>query len=304
MNESSAAAYTALVTGATGYIGSNVARRLVAEGWNVHVIARQASKLTLLQPVIDAVTIHRHDGSMEGMLSIMELASPDIVFHLAAFASVYHSPQDIAPMLTSNILFGTQLVEAMIASGSHLLINTGTYSQHYDNKEYSPSSLYDATKEAFNDILAFYTETTSLKAITLELYDNYGPGDPRSKIMALLQKAARENKSLMMTPGEQLIELVYIDDIVDAFEMCAHRLLTEPSVKEEVYSLSSQDPIRLKDLVQLFEKVSDCRLPIQWGGRPYRPREIMIPWNKGKSLPGWRAKVPLTEGMKKVMESP
>lgn len=303
MNESSAAAYTALVTGATGYIGSNVARRLVAKGWNVHVIARQNSKLTLLQPVIDAVTIHHHDGSTEGMFSILERAAPDVVFHLAAFASVYHSPKNISPMLTSNILFGSQLVEAMIAGGSHLLINTGTYSQHYDNKAYSPSSLYDATKQAFKDIVTFYAETTPLKVITLELYDTYGPGDPRPKIMTMLQKSARENKPLAMTPGEQLIDLVYIDDIADAYEMCAQRLLTEPSLKDEVYALSSQRPVRLKDLVGLFEKVSGCRLPLQWGGRPYRPREIMIPWNKGKSLPGWRAKVPLEEGIKKVMES-
>lgn len=299
-NESSK---VALVTGATGYVGSNVARRLASNGWKVHVVARKGSKLTLLQEILGSVTFHRHDGSTESMFSILENTSPDVVFHLASFASVSHSPEDIESMLTSNIIFGTQLAEAMIANSAYLLINTGTYSQHYANKEYSPSSLYDATKQAFKDIVTFYTETTPLRVITLELFDNYGPGDPRPKIMALLQKAVREKKPFAMTRGEQLLDMVYIDDIVDAFEWSAECLLKEQALKDEVYSLSSLKPISLKGLVQVFENVAGCKLPIQWGGRSYRPREIMVPWNKGTNLPGWKAKVSLEEGIKKVIDS-
>lgn len=302
MDEHSAESYTALITGATGYIGSNVVRRLAEKGWKVHVIARETSKLTLLQPVNKKVRINRHDGSTEEMFSILDRVRPDVVFHLAAIANVVHSPKQIVPMLTSNILFGTQLVEAMIAAGSYLLVNTGTYSQHYGQKPYSPSSLYDATKQAFKDILTFYTETTPLKAVTLELYDNYGPGDPRNKIMSLLLKSAKDNQPLAMTPGEQLIDLVYIDDIVDAYELCAHRMLTERSLKNEVYALSSQNPIRLKDVVETFEKVCGCPLPVQWGARPYRQREIMVPWNQGNRLPGWKAKVALEVGIRKMLD--
>ncbi|KRF18686.1 NAD-dependent epimerase/dehydratase family protein [Paenibacillus sp. Soil787] len=292
---------TAIVTGATGFIGSNVVRLLAADGWNVHVIVRNASKLTLLKEVSEYVSIHRHDGSTEQLFEIIKQAAPDIVFHLAAFASVTHRPEDTVSMLQSNIVFSTQLVEAMLANHLYSLINTGTFSQHWDNKAYSPSSLYDATKQAFRDILTFYTETTPLKVITLELYDNYGPGDPRSKIMTLLKRSAADGKPLVMSPGEQLVDIVYIDDVVDAYITAAKRLLTIQTVKDEVFAISSGHPIRLRDLVQVFEQVAGCRLQIEWGGRPYRKREIMIPWNQGEILPNWTAKVSLEEGIGRFM---
>jgi nucleoside-diphosphate-sugar epimerase len=249
------------------------------------------------------VNIHRHDGSTEQLFEIIKHAAPNIVFHLAAFASVTHTPEDIVSMLQSNIVFGTQLVESMLANHVYSLINTGTFSQHCDNKVYSPSSLYDATKQAFKDILTFYTETTPLKVITLELYDNYGPGDPRSKIMTLLKRAVMNGKSLDMSPGEQLVDIVYIDDVVDAYLTAAERLVTIQEVKDEVYAISSGNPIRLKDLVQAFEQATGRRLQIVWGGRPYRKREIMVPWNQGTTLPNWEAKVSLQEGIKRFMNS-
>ncbi|WP_199621668.1 NAD-dependent epimerase/dehydratase family protein [Paenibacillus alkalitolerans] len=300
INNGKSSSLTALVSGATGYVGSHLARRLSANGWKVHVIARNGSNLTMLHQARDSITVHRHDGSTESMFAIMEQAAPDVVFHLASFAPIPHTPAHIVPMLHSNIVFGTQLVEAMIATGVHRFINTGTFSQHYDNVFYSPASLYDATKQAFKDILTFYTETTALQAITLELHDIYGPGDSRPAIIPILQKAASEQKPVAMTLGEQLVDMVYIDDIADAYELAAVRLFTRQEVKDEVYSVSSQNPIRLKDLVEVFENVTGCRLTVQWGAQSYLSREIIVPWTKGKNLPGWRAKVSLEEGIKKA----
>jgi nucleoside-diphosphate-sugar epimerase len=293
-------ARTALVTGATGYIGSHVARRLAARGWTVHAVARPNSSLKLLRESIDRIEVHRHDGSTEHLIAIVGRSAPDVVFHLAAVSTVRHTPGLIVPMLQSNVVFGTQLLEAMTAHGVSRLINTGTYSQHYDNREYGPSSLYDATKQAFRTILQYYAETTPLHSITLELFDNYGPGDPRPKIMSLLQRTAREGETLAMTPGEQLIDLVYIDDVAEAYALAAERLLSGDAGKDETFAVSSGRPIRLRELVRVYERVTGCRLSIEWGGRPYRMREIMVPWNKGKPLPGWKPAVSLEEGIRRT----
>lgn len=291
----------ALITGATGFIGSHLSRWLVKNGWKVHIITRPNSNVFLLNDILESLSVHEHDGSTERMFTILQEVRPDMVFHLASFSQTTHKPKDIVKMLNSNVVFGTQLVEAMINSGVHHLINTSTCLQHFENNIYSPTCLYAATKQAFEDILTYYTETTPLQVVTLKLFNCYGPNDPRSRILSLLQKAAKENKTLSLSPGEQFLDLVYIDDISEAYISASELLLKGHSCKNEVYSISSKNPIRLKELVKVFEAVTGTNLQILWGGRSYHIREAMTPWNIGKPLPNWEPKITLKEGIKRLV---
>src|SRR5690606_40584249 len=76
------------------------------------------------------------------------------------------------------------------------LINTSSYSQHVNQEHYNPNSLYAATKQAYEDILRFYS--TKLNIINLVLFDNFGPNDPRPKIMNLLYKSLVEKSTLLI----------------------------------------------------------------------------------------------------------
>lgn len=286
-----------LVTGATGFVGSHLAKRLVHDGCSVHLIVRSQSNLQQIKPLLDKVTLHEHDGSTERMHEIMGEVSPSIVFHLASLFLAQHEPANITALVGSNVLFATQLVDAMAARGISYLVNTGTSWQHFENKTYSPVNLYAATKQAFETILQYYVEATTLKVITLKLYDTYGPNDPRHKLFALLCRVAEEQTPLAMSPGEQLVDMVYIDDVVDAFTIAGERLLAGNVNLHESYAVSSGNQIKLKDLVDLYVQVVGQKLPIAWGGRPYRSREVMIPWNGGALLPGWKPGINLEEGI-------
>ncbi len=189
------------------------------------------------------------------MLDILCKSKPVIVFHLASLFLVQHQSNEIESLIKSNILFGAQLVEAMVKKETYKLVNTGTSWQHYNNEDCGPVNLYSATKQAFEAILKFYAEATPLKAITLKLFDTYGPNDPRPKLFNLLKKVAEEQKPLAMSPGEQLIDIVYIDDVVDAFIIAAERLLNDKVEHYEDYAVSSGSPIKLRDLVKIYEEV-------------------------------------------------
>lgn len=277
----------ALLTGATGFVGSNLTRRLVKDGWDVHIIVRPGSDLSQVKRILHQITVHEHCGSSDNMLSIMQVASPDIVFHLASLFLSGHQPKDIGPLIGSNILFGTQLVEAMVNSDVYKLVNTGTSWQHFQNENYNPVNLYSATKQAFEDILRYYTEASHLKVITLKLFDTCGPDDPRPKLVNLLKKAAETGETLNMSPGEQLIDLIHINDVVEAFVLSADRLRTEVLVKQEVYGVGTGEPISLRSLVGIYENSIDAKIKINWGSRPYRDREVMKPWDCFEKVPGW-----------------
>ena len=94
----------ALVTGGTGFVGANLVRRLMNDGWETHVLARPNSDLSMLADVTAAIQVHIHDGSTERLIAIMQQASPQIVFHLASLFRAHHTPQDIEPLIHSNLL--------------------------------------------------------------------------------------------------------------------------------------------------------------------------------------------------------
>lgn len=293
----------ALVTGATGYIGSNLAKRFVAEGWDVHVIVRPTAKLDALDPILPSITIHRHDGSTSDMIRLVGNVRPDVVFHLASLFLAQHRAEDVEALISSNLLFSTQLAEAMAANQVKHLINTSTSWQHYENAEYNPVNLYAATKQAFEDILAYYIDAHGLRVMTLALFDTYGPDDHRPKLISLLWKTALNQEALAMSPGGQLIDLVHIEDVIDAFLHSAD-LVIEQHEGHMRYGISSGKPIRLIDLVAAFEEVTGLKLPIAWGSRLYRPREVMVPWTNYMTLPGWEPRVPFAKGIQQTFPEP
>jgi nucleoside-diphosphate-sugar epimerase len=286
----------ALVTGATGYLGSSLIKRLLAEGWDVHVIVRMNSTLGTVDPIRPSITVHQHDGSTGNMIRLVGAARPEVVFHLASLFLAQHRSEDVEALISSNLLFSTQLAEAMVANQVKQLINTSTSWQHYENAEYNPVNLYAATKQAFEDILAYYIEAYGIKVTTLALFDTYGPDDPRAKLISLLWKTAITQQPLAMSPGEQMIDLVHVDDVMSAYTIAANASLRQET-GHTCYGISSGSPMRLIDLVAVFERVTNISLPITFGGRPYRDREVMRSWQDYASLPGWSPRIQLSEGI-------
>lgn len=300
---SNSAQQVALITGATGFIGLHLTKRLISSGWEVHSIVRANSNLDGLKQVSNHKNIiHCHSEVASNMSDIIASVKPTVVFHLASLFLAQHEYEDISRLIESNIMFGTQLVDAMVKNQVFNLINTGTSWQHYHNEEYNPVCLYAATKQAFESMLTYYQRTTSLKVITLKLFDTYGPGDTRKKLFTLLKSTADNNAFLTMSAGEQLIDLVYIDDVIDAYLLAAKYLLSNNAQFLGDYAIISGNAISLKDLVTLYEKILGKKLNIDWGGRPYRDREVMVPWRNGRRLPAWEAKVQLIEGIRKILE--
>lgn len=288
----------ALVTGATGFVGSHLARRLVREGWQVHILSRTGSRLPDV-PEFAHVTNHVHEGSTESMVRCLAQAKPDVVFQLASLFLSQHASNDIESLIQSNVLFGNQLLEAMKVNEVCCLVNTGTSWQHYNNENYNPVCLYAATKQAFEAILEYYVQACDMKAITLKLFDTYGPDDPRPKLFYLLSKAAKSGEPLDMSPGEQLIDLVYIDDVVEAYLLAAIRLLDGNVSQHECYAVSSGQPMPLRKLVDLYAEVNKQTVSVNWGARPYRYREVMVPWINCQGIEGWKPKITIAVGIQR-----
>ena len=295
--------HKALITGATGYIGAKLCQRLMAAGWQVDVLVRKTGR-PLTEELARKGGLHIYDGSAQSALDAVAVAKPDVVFHLASLFIAEHQSDQITDLINSNLLFGTHLAEACARNGVKRFINTGTSWQHYRSDGYDPVCLYAATKQAFEDILDFYADAFDMHVITLKLFDTYGPDDPRPKLVNLLVKTMKSGESLGMSPGNQVLDLVHIDDVTRAFVVCAQQLLDSASCHHHArYSVSSGAPLSVRQLVAVLEQVSGKAINVSFGARPYRGREVMFPWQGGQQLPGWQATTDTRAGLASMLSS-
>ena len=283
------------VTGATGFVGSNLIRTLVEKGHEVTAVVRPSSK----PGAINGVPVVTYDRTAESLIQGFAGRSFDLVFHVASLFLAEHQSSDIEGLVASNVLFGTHLLEAMSKSKIPFLVNTGTNWQNYHSAADRPSCLYAATKQAFEAIVSFYTDAEPVRAITLRLTDTYGPGDKRIKLFHHLHQAAQTGKSLAMSAGQQKLDLIFIQDAISAYLQAADRLQSgETKNPHEVFFVSSGNFVRLRDLVEEYQKILGRPIPVEWGGRQYRKREIMEPLEDGPRLPGWAPRTTLDKGLR------
>jgi len=289
-----------LVTGATGYVGGELTRALAAKGHDVTIVARDPSRAAF-GPSVKVAAL---DGSAEAISRAVADCQPEVVFHVASAVLIEHKAEQVAELIAANITFPTQLLEAMREHGCDRLVNTSTSWQHFDGEDrYSPTNLYAASKAAFEDIAQFYVEAHGLKLATLKLFDVYGPRDPRGKLVPLLLRLLKSGEGLGMSPGEQVLDMVFIDDVVDAYLAAAEALLGQSRPGATTYAVRSGEDHRLKDIVASFEKAAGRSLNITWGGRPYRAREVMRPWVGRAAVPVWRPRTSLTDGLARVIRA-
>ncbi|RZJ47483.1 MAG: NAD(P)-dependent oxidoreductase [Brevundimonas sp.] len=273
---------TALITGATGFIGGALTRRLLADGWTAHAILRPDSVLDIEHP---ALTAHRLNSAAE-IAPVVNETRPDCVFHLASLFLAEHQPSQINALVESNVTFGVHLAEAAASAGVAAFINTGTAWQHFEQRPYEPTNLYAATKQAFEDILRYYHSAHGLPCVTLRLYDTYGVGDKRRKLMQILIDTAQSGAVIEMSPGDQIVDLSHVDDIVSAFLLAAQRTRESQTPLWESFLLSGER-YSVKALVEVVAQALDKPIAASFGGRPYRAREVMEPIAATEQLPGW-----------------
>lgn len=283
-----------LITGATGFIGGRLTARLVRDGRGVAAVVRAGSDVSRLPSGVQAI---EHDGDVAALTAAIAGWRPQLAFHLASLYLADHRPSDVGALVASNITFAAGLAEALTAAGVTRLVNTGTAWQHFGTSAYLPVNLYAATKQAAGDLLRFYHDAHCLSVVTLKLFDSYGPGDTRRKLIQLLVDAARSGEMLGMSPGEQVVDLTHVDDLVEAFLMAGERVLADDDPRWEEFFVGGER-MTVRALAALVADVLDMPGKAQFGARPYRVREVMCPPDAAPLLPRWTPRIGLEAGIR------
>jgi dolichol-phosphate mannosyltransferase len=299
----------ALVTGASGFVGANLARRLLRDGHEVHLLLRHAQipwRLTEIQ-----AEVHRHSVDLEdrdAVAAAVAAIRPERVFHLAAYGA-YSSQSDIHRMVQTNIAGTVNLVEACLVSGCAVIVNTGSSSEYgfadhapAETERVEPNSHYAVTKVAATQYCRYTARQRDLHLPTLRLYSVYGPYEEPSRLMpTLIARGLRGELPPLVDPTIAR-DYVYIDDVCDAYLLAATRPSSEPGA---IYNVGTGVQTSLAELVTLSRAILPITVVPVWGSMPNRQWDTTV-WvadsRKIHDELGWQPRHTLEQGFRRMVD--
>lgn len=284
----------ALVTGATGYSGSRLCRHLADRGWSVDALVRPGSDVERAGGLPGAGR-HVVGDPARDLEPLVAEVRPDAVFNLAASPPAAGA---VDGLVTSNVGFAAHLGAALEKNPATVLVHAASWWEWNAEGTFAPANLYAATKAAGRMILETAARAAPFAMASLVLHDVYGPGDWRSKVVDLLLRAAMTGEGLELSPGEQEIELVHVDDVASAFETAARRLIDGGTPRTPaIYSVVSGAPLTVRALAGAVEAAAGRPVGAKWGARPYASNTPMKPGPMAPAVPGWTPAIGLSEGL-------
>jgi nucleoside-diphosphate-sugar epimerase len=294
-----------LLTGAAGFVGANLARRLLRDGHEVHVLVSPGHRTWRLGDVLDDVRRHQADlRDADAVTRVVAIVRPEWVFHLATHGA-YSWQTDVRSIVETNVLGTVHLVEACLKSGVETLVNTGSSSEYgwkdhapAESEWLEPNSTYGVAKACATLFCNQTARANRVKMPTLRLYSIYGPFEEPNRFMPALVVHGLEGRHPPLASPSSARDYVYIDDAVDAYLALAIARLSDPGA---IYNLGTGVQTTIREAVEFAGEVFAYRDRPVWGSMPDRPWDTSV-WvadsRKIQQELGWRPRHGLAEGLR------
>ena len=303
------AAKRVLLTGGTGFVGANLARRLARDGHEVHLLVRPAENRWRLTAIEDQVRLHL--ARLEERALVEEVVSrvdPEWVFHLAAYGA-YSSQRDVETIVTTNFNGTVHLVEACLNTGCEVLVNAGTSSEYgyqdhppVESELPRPNSHYAVTKAAATLYCRFTAEVARRRLVTLRLYSVYGPWEEPTRFLPTLLVHARKGELPPLVTPQVARDFVYVDDAVEAFVLAATQPVEESG---PVLNVATGIQTTVAEVVELVRARFALAVEPVWGSMPDRDWDTHTWVGDARAIDaalGWRPKWDLEAGLARFAE--
>ena len=300
-----------LVTGASGFIGSHLTRRLVALGAQVHAVTSTVSSVypTRIIDLRQSLTLHEANLIDRGALDVVVAeAEPEYVFHLGAYTHVGKSWQRIDECIQVNVQGTVNLLMALASQGYRRFINTGTSEIYGDidvpfreDGPVHPISPYSVSKHAAEQYCRLFADARHWPIVMVRPFNAYGPAQTPDRVIPEIITRAVQRQPLRMTKGVQTREFNYVDDLVDGFLLMA----TTDGIEGELFNLGCGEEVSMRDLTTRILDLMGNPIEAEFGAMPERPTEIMRMYcdaTKARERLGWQPRTTLDEGLAKTIE--
>jgi UDP-glucose 4-epimerase len=278
----------ALITGATGMIGTALAARLQRDGWTVNALTRA-----------DFSDANALDAAVRA-------AQSSVVFHLAG--PPFNPPPPLNVFLDATVNNTAALLRALDEAGNDARIVFASSAAVYANASHAPeaqalapATWLGAVKAMAEVLLAAAGRKTGRPIVVLRLYTPYGPAERTERLIPSLIDAARNQRPIPLSDGKQERDYVYVDDVVDAFVAAAGVAAPAPLV----FNIGSGTGSSIREVVRMVLNLLDAAELAQFGALPTRTDEIMhmaADISAAQAVLAWTPRIPLQEGLRSTIQ--
>lgn len=286
-----------LITGASGFIGGALARRLHEEGAVVHGVTRRKPEATgpcerwWEADLADDAVVRR----------LLDEVSPDLVIHLAGLSAAARGAELVLPMLQANLVGAVNLLLAAQERDVRLLFAGSVEEPRPEATWPVPSSPYAAAKFAAGAYARMFQALYGTQAAWLRLCMVYGPGQPDvRKLVPYVTLALLRGEAPELSSGVRPVDWIYIDDVVDAFLAAA----VVPELGVQPLDIGSGRLVTVRAVVGALVRIVNTGIAPRFGAIPERSMEQaqMADVATTTERLGWAPRTPLELGLRKTVE--
>ena len=292
-----------LLTGATGFVGSQVARAMLREGHEVWATMRSDSDRSRIVDIEADLRVVEHDLLRGHPDALVEL-QPELCVHAAWYVEPgrYLSSAVNIDFLAAS----ARLAHALAKSGCRRFIGVGTcYEYDTDLGRLSeaaptrPRHLYSASKLSLHLLLEQIASLTGLEVAWARLFYLYGPHEDQRRLVASVARSLVRGERVEVTPGEQVRDFLHVEDVGAALAAIALSSVLGP------INVCSGEPVTVREIVEALGRAAGRPELIAVGSRPYAQGDPMVVYGDNRRLReevGWTPRITLGDGLERTWD--
>lgn len=293
------------LTGATGFIGSHVARLLVRGGYDVYALIRPGSNWWRIEDIAPSLHVVSCDlANQEELAGHLGDIRPDLCLHLAWYAKPGHylSSRENVRLLTSSL----QLASLLADLGCSKFVAAGTCYEYDTSLGYlsetnptRPQTIYAASKLALYLVLAQLQQATGMNVAWLRLFNLYGPFEDQRRLVPYVINSLLRNEVAKITRGDQVRDFLHVEDVAVAVLAVLESDLSGP------VNIGSGKPVTVGEVVTLIGRIIGRPELISLGALPHCTSDPMFVCANNRKLvehTAWAPRHDLEQGLRETVE--